>query len=313
MREDCGEVRALIDLYVAGSLRPDERASVERHIAGCAGCRKELALSRALCSVVIEMGEGEEARHTSTETLNRLVFTPELMETSERGTALDHLAACDRCRREHETLMAVARDSGIVPGAVRTDSLYVKFRDLACRIMGRRAPAWVAVACAIVAVLVIVRGGLFAPGVSPGTGAFMISGGVEFNPAPDLTQTHPMTLRAGRTPELFPEVPVGDIIIKSSDRPMSLSIERNDMLKGVQTVDVDLYRLTADGPVVSASWRNVSVFKDLGPLSIPIPAGILRPGMHLLVVKPPADHGALRPATLFRMRISGPPPSVRSR
>jgi hypothetical protein len=313
MVEDCGDVRDLLDLYVAGSLRPDERATVEHHIAQCAVCRKELAFSQALCSMTIEKEDQEGSRHPSTEIINRLVFTPELMDSRERKAALDHMAVCDRCRREHETLLAVAQDSGITPDTVHRDSLHRNIRAFASRLTRPRAPAWVAVACAVVAILMVVRGGLITPGLPDGGGVFVVSGGVEFDPAPDLTQAHPMTLRGGREPEIFPDIPISDIIIESSDRSINLSIERPDILKGANRADVDLYQLTPGGPVIAASWRNVSVSEGSSPILIPMPAGTLRDGVPLLVVKPSAGPNTPQPASIFRIRISEQPSTDRGR
>ncbi len=39
----CGQVRSALGVYLLGAISPEERAAVERHLAGCAGCREELA------------------------------------------------------------------------------------------------------------------------------------------------------------------------------------------------------------------------------------------------------------------------------
>ena len=43
MNEGCGERRIALGAYVLGALEPAEGAEIEAHLAGCAGCREELA------------------------------------------------------------------------------------------------------------------------------------------------------------------------------------------------------------------------------------------------------------------------------
>jgi hypothetical protein len=43
MNGGCGERRIALGAYVLGALEPAERAGIEAHLAGCAGCREELA------------------------------------------------------------------------------------------------------------------------------------------------------------------------------------------------------------------------------------------------------------------------------
>jgi anti-sigma-K factor RskA len=43
MNDGCGERRIALGAYVLGALEPEERAGIEAHLAGCAGCREELA------------------------------------------------------------------------------------------------------------------------------------------------------------------------------------------------------------------------------------------------------------------------------
>jgi anti-sigma factor RsiW len=43
MNDSCGERRIALGAYVLGALRPDESDEIEAHLAGCAGCREELA------------------------------------------------------------------------------------------------------------------------------------------------------------------------------------------------------------------------------------------------------------------------------
>jgi hypothetical protein len=43
MNDPCGERRIALGAYVLGALHPGERAEIEDHLAGCPGCREELA------------------------------------------------------------------------------------------------------------------------------------------------------------------------------------------------------------------------------------------------------------------------------
>jgi len=45
---DCEQVRELIPWYVNGTLSTDEAAAVAAHLASCAGCREELAVTLQL-------------------------------------------------------------------------------------------------------------------------------------------------------------------------------------------------------------------------------------------------------------------------
>ncbi len=44
----CGEIRSALGVYVVGAIDPADRAVVESHLAGCLGCREELAGLAAL-------------------------------------------------------------------------------------------------------------------------------------------------------------------------------------------------------------------------------------------------------------------------
>jgi hypothetical protein len=48
MNDGCGEQRIALGAYVLGALDPAERDELESHLAGCAGCREELAALAAL-------------------------------------------------------------------------------------------------------------------------------------------------------------------------------------------------------------------------------------------------------------------------
>jgi len=53
MNDGCGERRIALGAYALGALEPEERAAIETHLAGCAGCREELAgLNRRFGDIV---------------------------------------------------------------------------------------------------------------------------------------------------------------------------------------------------------------------------------------------------------------------
>jgi Putative zinc-finger len=49
----CGQVRPALGVYLMGAIGPAERVTVDRHLAGCTGCREELA---GLASLVGRLG-----------------------------------------------------------------------------------------------------------------------------------------------------------------------------------------------------------------------------------------------------------------
>ena len=52
---DCTEIRPLISYYYDGEATPEERAKVERHLAGCEDCRRVLAEYRAISGDLRDM------------------------------------------------------------------------------------------------------------------------------------------------------------------------------------------------------------------------------------------------------------------
>jgi anti-sigma factor RsiW len=66
MNDGCGERRIALGAYVLDALQPVERAEIEAHLAGCAGCREELAglvglpavLSRLSAEEAVAAGSG---------------------------------------------------------------------------------------------------------------------------------------------------------------------------------------------------------------------------------------------------------------
>jgi putative zinc finger protein len=87
--------RELVPFLAAGSLADGDRARVEAHLAGCAGCRSELDACRGLVA-------GLSAAH----------LTPDEVVAAawEDGPPPDHLADCPRCRDEVDAIRATTAD-----------------------------------------------------------------------------------------------------------------------------------------------------------------------------------------------------------
>jgi hypothetical protein len=59
MNDGCGERRIALGAYVLGALEPAERAGIEAHLAGCAGCREELAGLVGMPAVLGRLSQAE--------------------------------------------------------------------------------------------------------------------------------------------------------------------------------------------------------------------------------------------------------------
>jgi len=314
MKENCGEIRDLLDLYVTGGLSAEKQSTVKEHLRECADCRRELALSKALQYVTVLAEREGEGYHLAAETLSRLVFAPELLDESARKAALEHLACCTRCTQDYETLRSVMGDAGCAEGSVERDSVWARFRYIAVRLKMAKVPAWVAVVCVIIAFFVVVREEFFVRDLVDWNGEFVVSGGVVFDPAPDLTPTRPMQHRDGRGEKIFQEVPITEVTIESIDKPTAIVIRHLDLPPGGQSADIDLYSLAGDFPYSVASWHGVRLSDDHGSIPLPVPSGILQEGLFLLVVNPtPAPPGTDQPAGIYRVQVHVEPPSRVSR
>jgi hypothetical protein len=160
------------------------------------------------------------------------------------------------------------------------------------------------VVCVIGGVFVGVYEGYFTQGSADWRRALVISEGLVFDPAPDLTPTRPMQHRAGRGEEIFPEVPITEITIESIDKPTAIAIKAQDLPAGWQDADIDLYSLTGDFPDAVASWHGVRLSDNRGAIPLPVPSGIFHEGLYLLTVSPkPAPSGTDQPAAIYRVRV----------
>jgi anti-sigma factor RsiW len=66
------EVRRLLPLAAAGALNPDEQTEVDNHLAGCSGCREELARFGALGARVARLPAHEPPPFLSARTIHRV-------------------------------------------------------------------------------------------------------------------------------------------------------------------------------------------------------------------------------------------------
>ncbi len=60
MTKKCEPIQRLLDRYLRNELNPDDRGSVEAHVAECAGCRDALAYHRSLDARLAGMAEAPE-------------------------------------------------------------------------------------------------------------------------------------------------------------------------------------------------------------------------------------------------------------
>jgi hypothetical protein len=59
MNDGCGERRIALGAHALGALEPEERAAIETHLAGCAGCREELAGLVGMAAVLGRLSQTE--------------------------------------------------------------------------------------------------------------------------------------------------------------------------------------------------------------------------------------------------------------
>jgi anti-sigma factor RsiW len=64
----CGDIRETLGVYMLGAIGPAERAAVDSHLAGCAGCREELAGLAALPGRLASVPVPDVTRMTTLDT-----------------------------------------------------------------------------------------------------------------------------------------------------------------------------------------------------------------------------------------------------
>lgn len=92
---ECEAVRERLPWLLNRSLQPDERAAVESHLAGCPGCRAELAETRRAAGLF--------DTHLPPSTLVDLAWDRPLV-AFDAGTVRRHLDGCASCADELELL-----------------------------------------------------------------------------------------------------------------------------------------------------------------------------------------------------------------
>lgn len=80
---DCSHIASLLEKYVDGELRPEEKASVEKHVKGCHRCHRELQELTALRSRLqeaVEAGLADAPLARIWEGMAERLETPTVME-----------------------------------------------------------------------------------------------------------------------------------------------------------------------------------------------------------------------------------------
>jgi hypothetical protein len=134
LQRPCGELREALAVYVLGALEPANRDVVDRHLAGCAGCRDELAglagLPALLRRIPVEeaaaLVDGDSGRG------GNLPSGPVLHSMMARSSRLR--------RRRTRTWAAAAAAAGLVVGA----GVVAGWQAVqpSARPPGAAAPAW---------------------------------------------------------------------------------------------------------------------------------------------------------------------------
>jgi hypothetical protein len=315
MNDKCDQLQSLFDEYAAGSLEASRKALVDEHIKTCPECRRKLAFSRLLARTVIDKETTGEGYHIDAKVLTDLAFEPESIDAATKEEVLRHIASCDECSDDLDSLRkaAVAPVPGL--GGLRKQ-------------MGRRgpgaawswltrplAPVWLVMASAAVLVVIVTYGGwhrgpglseLGSPGVSTGTQTPRLfelgSGrGGEF---PERLLEESSELRRGFAQDVLSRLRPIPILLESEKHGADLVLDRDGSLAGLEVADVKLLRLTEDGFVSLASWDDVRVSTGTGPVLFQIPEGILGQGTYVLEVKPTASASHHAPqSTLFRLSV----------
>jgi hypothetical protein len=118
---DCAQARISLGVYVLGALQPADRAEVDAHLAGCMGCRAELADLEGLPAVLASLSEEavaaltDEWPHEPTAPLGP-------NDSTAAPASADHLAdrssAWARRKAYRTTLLSVAAVAVIGLGTV---------------------------------------------------------------------------------------------------------------------------------------------------------------------------------------------------
>jgi Putative zinc-finger len=111
MHRRCGDLREALAVYVLGAIEPADRDAVDRHLAGCADCRDELAGLAGLPALLRRVSVAEATALA--------VGGTGRSENLPSGQVLQSmLARSSRQRRRHlRTWAAAAAAAGLVAGA----------------------------------------------------------------------------------------------------------------------------------------------------------------------------------------------------
>jgi anti-sigma factor RsiW len=109
MTPACVETRQALGVYVVGAIDPSERAFVDRHLAGCAECRDELAGLAGLPALLGRVTLDEVERGSVDEYTGQ---PPERLLTAMLDTARRR-----RAQRRRNVVLAVAASAVVLLGA----------------------------------------------------------------------------------------------------------------------------------------------------------------------------------------------------
>ena len=99
---DCRHMTSLLEQYVDGELRPQERASVEEHVKECHRCDRELQELTALRSHLrkaVETGVADAPLADIWEGVVGRLENPTLVEDMEWGRRVEEVGKADYSRR----------------------------------------------------------------------------------------------------------------------------------------------------------------------------------------------------------------------
>ena len=98
------QAAALIADYATGRLDADERGTIERHVASCAGCRELLAEARELRRALQLERPEQLMAHVQSAHLTRFALDRSGLDSGLSSWIEEHLSSCDACREAVEIL-----------------------------------------------------------------------------------------------------------------------------------------------------------------------------------------------------------------
>ncbi len=162
----CEQTRGLLDQLTEGSLTDETRSEVERHLAGCEGCREIGETLALIADAIPPLGELEAPEHLAAELSASpcrrwlgLLFQAVDREIGEYNLErlLTHLESCESCTRTWNDLTLIHQVGEAMeppPGFLRR-CIEVRKRVFRRPVLSRRAVTAAAYAMAVLASLTI--------------------------------------------------------------------------------------------------------------------------------------------------------------